>query len=476
VPATDKPATRGGTPRDYYDRSWGDFVEGQNVDASEELWARQVPLMRVFGFTVLAVTLLSAYPRDDASGWRGPAILGLIGALALVWWFIWVRRAIWDYSTRILAVHAAFQLAAYSCLLTLSPEAAILQLIVYPQVVFSIPVRWAVAAGLYVGTLTGLAALARSPADPVAALPLLFYNLLIAGLVVVLGMWMRLTISQSMERRALIRALTQARTELASAEREAAVAGERTRMAREIHDTLAQGFASVVAHLEAADADIDRNADRARDDIRNARDIARASLSDARTMVWALRPETIATAGLPAAIERVARVGGAADPIVEVTVSGRPRQLHPDVEVTLLRAAQEAVANARRHAGATRISVTLTYFDDEISLDVADDGRGFDTAAAPRSGGLGLLGMRERAEAVGGSVSIESTLGEGTAVAIILPAIEPAPSVAGAGAAADEAATVRTAGAPATKRATTPAAAAPDSTPAANDRIERTAP
>jgi signal transduction histidine kinase len=146
------------------------------------------------------------------------------------------------------------------------------------------------------------------------------------------------------------------------------------------------------------------------------------------------------------------------------------------LEVTLLRAAQEAVANARRHAGATRISVTLTYFDDEISLDVADDGRGFDTAAAPRSGGLGLLGMRERAEAVGGSVSIESTLGEGTAVAIILPAIEPAPSVAGAGAAADEAATVRTAGAPATKRATTPAAAAPDSTPAANDRIERTAP
>ncbi len=412
--------------RDYYDRSWGAFVEGQHVDANDELWARQVPIMRVFAYAVIAVTLVSGYPRDDSTGWRGPAFAALIAAVAVVFWFMWVRKVIWQYPVRTLGAHAVFQVLVYAALVTLSPQAALLQLIVYPQVVFSIAIRWAVAGSLAVGACTGLAALARSSTDPAAALPVLFYNLLIATLVVTLGVWIRQTISQSMERRALIGAITEARAELASAELDAVVAGERTRMAREIHDTLAQGFTSVVALLEAADADLDRHSERAREDIRAAREIARSSLSDARTMVWALRPEAIAAAGLPAAIERVARLGGSTDPAVDATVCGRQRRLHPDVEVTLLRAAQEAVANARRHAAASRISVTLTYFDDEISLDVADDGRGFDPEAAARSGGLGLLGMRERAEALGGSVSIESSPGEGSAIAVTLPALEPA--------------------------------------------------
>ena len=93
--------------------------------------------------------------------------------------------------------------------------------------------------------------------------------------------------------------------------------------------------------------------------------------------------------------------------------------------MALLRAAQESLANARRHARATRISVTLTYFTDQASLDVIDDGRGFDASVVAGSGGMGLLGMRERAERLGGSVVIESAPGEGTAVAVTLPAIEP---------------------------------------------------
>jgi len=117
-----------------------------------------------------------------------------------------------------------------------------------------------------------------------------------------------------------------------------------------------------------------------------------------------------------------------------VTVTGSIRALHPDVEVTLLRAAQESLANVRRYAAARRVTVTLSYFNDLVTLDVADDGRGFDPASRADpgpAGGLGLIGMRERAEGLGGSLAVESAIGEGTTIAVSLPAIPPnaAPAV-----------------------------------------------
>jgi signal transduction histidine kinase len=395
-----------------------------------------LPVMRIYGFVVLAVGLLVAYPRNDPSGWRGPASLALVAALAVAFWLMWERRPIWEYGPRTLAAHGVFQLAAYAALVSLSWPFAVLQLVVYPQILFSLPVAWAIAGGLFIGAITGLAILAGSSAGLATALPLAVYSLLTSALFVAIAVWMRRTIAQSMERRALIGELTTARQELAAAEREAAVAGERARLAREIHDTLAQGFASVVTHLEAAEACLGPDEERARRDVRSAQEVARASLAETRTLVWALRPEMIATAGLPAAIERVAAAGGSAGPAVEVTISGPPRRLHPAVEVTLLRAAQEALANARRHAAAAHVVVTLTYFADAVSLDVADDGRGFDPTTADRSGGLGLLGMRERVADLGGELAIESAPGEGTALAVTLPAIEPpTPVVASANAA-----------------------------------------
>jgi signal transduction histidine kinase len=431
------PSAAGTTRRDYYDSTWGEYVAGQSVNETEEPWFRWLPLMRVYGFVVLAVALLTAYPRSDPGGWRGPAALVGLAALTVAFWIMWVRRPIWAYPTRVLAVHGAFQLAAYAALVSISPPFAVLQLLVYPQVVFSLPIRWSMAGGLFIGAITGGAILAGSNGAFETALPGILYSILTAAMVVAIAVWMRQTIAQSLERRALIAELTATRRDLAAAEREAGVAEERARFAREIHDTLAQGFASVVTHLEAADACLDADTERARRDVRAAEEVARASLADARTLVWALRPETIATAGLPAAIERVAAAAGGVDgPVVEVTISGRPRALHPEVEVTLLRAAQEALANARRHAGASRVTVTLTYFADEVSLDVADDGRGFDPATAGQSGGMGMLGMRERVEGLEGRLAIESAPGEGTAVAVTLPAIEPpvpAPIPAAAG-------------------------------------------
>jgi signal transduction histidine kinase len=249
-----------------------------------------------------------------------------------------------------------------------------------------------------------------------------------------LSAWIGAIIEQSAERQVLLQELAATRAELAAAERQAGTLEERARLSREIHDTLAQGFASVVTLLEAADATLEADVGRAREHLHAAEDVARASLDDARGLVWALRPASLADGGLPAALERTAAGiaaapgAGTPGPAIELTIAGTPRPLHPDVEVSLLRSAQEGLANARRHADASRVTLTLTYFDDEVALDVIDDGRGFDPAAlaAPGpGGGHGLRGMRERAERLGGRLEVESHPGEGTAIALALPALAP---------------------------------------------------
>jgi signal transduction histidine kinase len=250
-----------------------------------------------------------------------------------------------------------------------------------------------------------------------------------------LSAWIGAIIAQSHDRKELLVQLEATREELATAEREGGALEERARLSRDIHDTLAQGFASVVTLLEAADGVLASDQARAREHIHGAQAVARSSLEEARGLVWALRPRALEDGGLPAAIERVAATAasGVAAPRVHVRISGAVRTLHPDVEVAILRSAQEAVANALRHAAATTVTITLTYFDDEVSLDVIDDGTGFDpdaVAAPTREGGHGLPGMRERAAHLGGRLDLESRPGEGTAVALALPA--PSPPAGGA--------------------------------------------
>jgi signal transduction histidine kinase len=403
--------------RDYYQ------LEEDTTDAGEP-FVRWLPAGRVYGFAVLALALAAASPWSNPGGWRGGLAMAIVGVLTIAFVIMWVYRPIWQHGVRTLAWHGLLLVTAYAAIVAISPAFVLLQLIIYPQVVFSLRLRWSIAGGAAIGAITALSVLAGADGDLPKALPGMAASLLAAGMVVAIAVWIRETITQSVDRKALIARLTAARRELAAAERAAGVSEERARMAREIHDTLAQGFASVVTHLEAADASLPPEAERPRRHIRAAEEVARSSLAEARTLVWALRPEAISAAGLPAAIERVAAAGGPGSTAVEVTVSGEPRRLHVDLEVTLLRAAQEAIANARRHAGASRVTLTLTYYPDEVSLDVIDDGCGFDPSEAATGGGLGLIGMRERAEALGGRLTIESAPGEGTAVAVTLPAIE----------------------------------------------------
>jgi signal transduction histidine kinase len=396
----------------------------QPLDETSEPWYRWLPAMRVFGVAVLALSLLIATPWRTPGGPPGAIAIGLVGLLAVAFAVMWIHKPIWRHGVRLLAVHGLFLVVDYGLLLAISPSFAVLQMLIYPQVVFSMRLRWSVAGGLAIGVLTALSVLGSDSGNWGAAAPAMTASVLTGAVVVAIAVWIRETISQSLERRLLIEKLEATRAELAAAERAAGVSEERTRLARDIHDTLAQGFTSVIVHLEAAAAGLDPADERAARHIRAAEDVARSSLADARGIVWALRPDSISAAGLPAALRRVARATADTPgaPAVDVEISGEPRALSTDVEVTLLRAAQEALSNARRHAAASRITVTLTYFRDEVTLDVADDGHGFDPGAVSPAGGLGLVGMRERAVALGGRLDVESSAATGTTIAVALPA------------------------------------------------------
>ncbi|GAA1568029.1 sensor histidine kinase [Kribbella hippodromi] len=202
--------------------------------------------------------------------------------------------------------------------------------------------------------------------------------------------------------------------------REAGVIDERQRMAREIHDTIAQGLTGIVTQLQAAEHSADW-----RRHVTTAVGLARDSLTEARRSVHALRPQPLQSAGLDEAIADVVRRWSAVHGIDgQLTITGTPRVLTPDEEATLLRAAQEALANVAKYAQASRVGVTLSYMERQVALDVRDDGAGFDPdrrRPASEAGGFGLIAMRQRVEALSGTLEIESEPGAGTAISATIP-------------------------------------------------------
>ena len=204
--------------------------------------------------------------------------------------------------------------------------------------------------------------------------------------------------------------------------RAAGVLDERQRLAREIHDTLAQGLIGIITQLQAAAHAADDAAGwRRHHDSATA--LARESLAEARRSVHELRPLPLETGRLADALAEVAERWSARHEVtVQVTTTGSVRSMKPAAEDALLRTAQEALANVARHAGATRVGITLSYLDRDVALDVRDDGRGFDPAAGAVTG-FGLVAMRQRIEAMAGTLQIESEPGGGTGISACLPAV-----------------------------------------------------
>jgi signal transduction histidine kinase len=403
------------------------------MDAERDAWERLGWLWSAFYAVTLGVGgFFSALYADGTAAHR---LLPVAGAGALLALTHGTRRRIlnpeaptWGQLLLALGWYAT-SLALLVLLLEPYPQFGIAVYGFVPTVFGLLPIGWALPAGVVVVPvlLIGQGGLSAAlEADT-------WYSSLGSGLLaLVIGVFMHGIALQSDRRRQAVEALTAAQAEVAAQARRAGVAEERSRLAREIHDTLAQGLVSVLTQVEAADRALARDPAAGAHHLDLAREAARAALEDARRSVQALRPASLQeTPSLPAAIERVAGRWSAQSGVpAEVSVTGARRPLAPEVEVTLLRAAQEGLANVARHAGATRATVTLSYDGDEVAVDVDDDGSGFDPAAlarlatqpAPDGGGFGIEALRERARALGGSAHVESEPGRGATLVLRVPA------------------------------------------------------
>lgn len=245
---------------------------------------------------------------------------------------------------------------------------------------------------------------------------------------------------ESQERQRLVDSLVHAQTEmaelqqeLARTQREAGASAERTRLSRDIHDTIAQGFASIAllsrGALERDGSDRDASTDRTFQQIEA---LARESLVDVRRIVAALAPAQLDEGALAGALARMLdRLAAETSIATELHVDAGFPALPTAVEVALLRTAQSALANVRLHAGATHVVVNLVDAEHAVRLDIVDDGRGFDARAWDRTGsrpstqtaqsGYGLHSMRERLRELGGGLAVESAPGDGTALSAFVP-------------------------------------------------------
>jgi signal transduction histidine kinase len=428
--------------------------------AAPEAWLEG--LLRVIPFFLLAVPFLPyVLSQAPAGGDIGRTLA--VTALTVVWlgWFVVLRPLRFRDSRWLMPVYFAGFLTASAVLIARSPWFSFFCWIGFIHSARYLAGGWRYAgiAGtavlIAVGQTGGFHTLSAPLIAVIAAISLL--NAMLATLFFHLSQKAE---DQSTQRQKMVVELAEANmrleetmaentglhAQLLSQAREAGVLEERQRMAREIHDTLAQGITGIITQLEAV-RQSGPGADRERR-IDTAAQLARDSLSEARRSVQALRPEALATnPRLPEALAEVAGQWSAVNGVTAaVTTTGDPVGLHTEIEVTLLRVAQEALANVAKHAAASRVGITLSYMADVVTLDVRDDGAGFRlpdpdrpgtvrdarlavvAAAAPgdgdgRSGGFGLTAMRQRVQRVAGTLAIESEPGTGTAVSASVPPI-----------------------------------------------------
>lgn len=218
----------------------------------------------------------------------------------------------------------------------------------------------------------------------------------------------------------LIRQLESTREDLAASERSRGVLEERTRMAGEIHDTLAQGFTSIVLLARAA-----RRSTATESILESVEATAQENLDTARRLVESSRPDELDEVSLPDALRRHLDVSLPEGVSGELTVVGTPRSLRGSVETVLLRAAQEGIRNACNHAQPNRIDVTLSYLDDAVTLGVSDDGTGFEDGRVrdrgTLTGGQGLATLARRVDSLSGRLTIEPGAERGSVLTVRLP-------------------------------------------------------
>ncbi|MVZ91256.1 sensor histidine kinase [Microbacter sp. ANSKLAB05] len=381
---------------------------------------------------LLALTLVSAH-RDTSGMPDPPAVAAAVGfTVVYVAGTVWARRRPTTTAVRVGWLVAV--LALWAGLVVRVPEAAYLVFPLFFLVQFLLGV-WA-----------GTAAVAALAAVAVIALGL-HHGFTPAGVIgptvgalvaLGLGAGVRALHRESQARREVIAELVATRSALAAREREVGREAERARLAGEIHDTVAQGLASIGMLLHAAERTAPSSP--AVDQIRLAREVAGENLTETRRLIAALRPAPLDGVSLAGALGRVAARCRAENPGLEVSVtmeyagehateSSTEPSAEPPAELAavLVRVAQEALANAVRHGAPQRITLTLSGSPTAVVLEIADDGRGFDVAAPRTAASFGLDGMARRVGDLGGRFEVDSEPGSGTVVRAELPVQETAP-------------------------------------------------
>jgi signal transduction histidine kinase len=392
-------------------------------------WERWVKIWHAVFYLVLALPTLLYLLSDDARQSQG-LVLGLTLALGL--WYggmmMWlVPRSQGNTQTVLALLFLVVGIVIWIPLAQAHPAYYLTATSFYGLMWGTLPFWMAIAGNVILtGVIIWLQSLSLDR-------PVIFSaNLLVIGIVVIgwsvlLALYVRTIMRESAERKGLIEKLEAAQEELVKVERQAGVLEERQRMAQEIHDTLAQGFTSIVMLLEAADQALPEETASAQDYIDKARQTARASLGEARRLVAALQPQPLEKAPLPEALRReAARWTENSGIKSEYAVTGEPLSLYPETEVTLLRGMQEGLTNVYKHAEANLVIITLSYMAGQVALDIQDDGCGFEVGGAQatagqKNGGFGLRSMQQRVEQIGGTVILESTPGRGTTLAIQIP-------------------------------------------------------
>jgi signal transduction histidine kinase len=366
---------------------------------------------------VVAVAMLAGH--DGTTPARRVAVIGLFTLITICYWVLG-RPAIlagdegWPGWLFVAIVAVLFGVAV-----GFEQMSAFTLFAICPMVFFTLPLRYAipvvtvlnllppVIGGVQTGSLDRFRDLL-----PTAVFGLSF------GLLI--GVYIERIVRQSAERAELIRELEASRAEVSRLSHQAGVDAERARLAGEIHDTLAQGFTSIITLLQAAESALGRDERQVRHRLDLALRTARENLSEARALVRASAPEALETGSLDEAVRRlVERTGEQLGVPADFHRAGPGLQLPTGVEVVLLRAAQEALSNVCRHAKASEVAVRLSYEDSAVGLTVCDDGVGFVQDGEPT--GFGLPGMRKRVEQVGGSLRIATAPGAGTEVRVEVP-------------------------------------------------------
>lgn len=386
----------------------------------DEMWRGQLRWWHGL-FAALVVTTVVVMVAEDKAhlGWRIACVAAIAAAYA-----VWGLRGMdaREPAAGVIYLTLAWGLMVVLMALDGTGTAWILTFGLFPQTWAILPRNRAAAAVVAAVILIGAVRLWQGPRTGDEAVGIAISTVIMLVLSLTLGLFIDRIVREADSRARTIDELHRAQAELAAAERAQGVSAERERLSREIHDTLAQGFTSVVTLARAADSALERGDLAAvRERLGLLEQTASENLAEARIIVAELTPGHLQNGTLAEALERVVSTASAQTGMAgEFAVEGDPVAAAANSEVVVLRTAQEALANIRRHSHATTFRVRLSYREPgRVGLEVSDDGRGFDPGAAHT--GFGLVGAASRAADLGSELVVDSAPGAGTVLRVSVP-------------------------------------------------------